>query len=348
MASPRRVLALLIGVVLASFAGSAWASGGDKPEIKSTSVGSVTATGAVLHASVKPRDLETTYVFEYGLTKAYGAQTPSGSAGNGNSEVSVSAEVSGLQPETTYHFRVVATNSKGTVRGPDKSFTTLVAPSDPGGGSDPGTDPGTDPGSDPGTTDPGTNPGLHTSSGVPKANLGKSVLVAPASGELRVRRPGSSTFVALLLGSELPVGSEIDARHGSLALTAALPSGATETGYFGAGRFKLTQDSRGYIDLYLRGKYCSRAGVASTAGVSATTARKKQGRRLWGRDHGGRFRTHGRNSHATVRGTRWLVADSCKGTYTRVSQGSVVVRDTVRKKRIVLKAGEHYLARPRH
>ena len=88
--------------------------------------------------------------------------------------------------------------------------------------------------------------------------------------------------------------------------------------------------------------------MASTAGVSATAARKKQGRRLWGRDHGGRFRTHGRNSHATVRGTRWLVADSCKGTYTRVSRGSVVVRDTVRKKRIVLKAGEHYLARPRH
>ena len=131
------------------------------------------------------------------------------------------------------------------------------------------------------------------------------------------------------------------------AVGAALPSGTTETGYFGAGRFKLTQDKRGYVDLYLRGRYCSRAS-ASAARASATAARRKPGRRLWGRDHGGRFRTHGRNSHATVRGTRWLVADSCKGTYTRVTTGVVVVRDTVRKKRVVLKAGEHYLARPRH
>jgi hypothetical protein len=344
MAGPKRVLTILIGVALAAFAGTAWASGGDKPEIKSTSVSSVSGSGAVLGGSIKPRDLETTYVFEYGLTKAYGAQTPSASAGSSHSEVPISAEVSGLQGETTYHFRIVASNSKGTVRGPDKSFTTLTAPpSDPG--SDPGTDPGSDPGTDPGT-DSGTGPGLKTPSGVVEAELGKSVLVAPASGDLRVKRPGGDSFVALELGSKLPVGSEIDARHGSIALTAALPSGATETGYFGAGRFKLTQDKRGYIDLYLRGKYCSRAG-ASAAGVTATAAKKKKGRRLWGRDHGGRFRTHGRNSHATVRGTRWVVADTCKGTYTRVTQGVVVVRDTVRKKRVVLEAGEHYLARPR-
>jgi hypothetical protein len=48
-----------------------------------------------------------------------------------------------------------------------------------------------------------------------------------------------------------------------------------------------------------------------------------------------------------VRGTRWLVADTCKGTLTRVTAGSVVVRDTVRNKRLVLDAGERYLARPR-
>ena len=68
---------------------------------------------------------------------------------------------------------------------------------------------------------------------------------------------------------------------------------------------------------------------------------------LVGRDHGGRFRTHGRNSHATERGTRWLVEDRCDGTLTRVTRGKVVVRDTIRKKRIVLSAGDHYLARNR-
>src|SRR3712207_6890811 len=40
----------------------------------------------------------------------------------------------------------------------------------------------------------------------------------------------------------------------------------------------------------------------------------RSARRLWGRDKGGRFRTHGKNSHATVRGTRWLVEDRCDGT----------------------------------
>ena len=44
-------------------------------------------------------------------------------------------------------------------------------------------------------------------------------------------------------------------------------------------------------------------------------------RRLWGRDRGGRYRTYGRHSHATVRGTRWLTEDRCLGTYTRVTEG---------------------------
>ena len=148
----------------------------------------------------------------------------------------------------------------------------------------------------------------------------------------------------LALGAKLPVGSEVDARHGSLALTAALPSGATQTGHFGGGRFKLGQDRRGYVNLYLRGRYCTRA---SGSAVARAAANKPSGRRLWGRDRGGRFRTHGRNSHATVRGTRWVVVDTCKGTLTRVTRGSVVVRDSVRHKRIVLRAGERYLARPR-
>jgi ferric-dicitrate binding protein FerR (iron transport regulator) len=76
-------------------------------------------------------------------------------------------------------------------------------------------------------------------------------------------------------------------------------------------------------------------------------AARRRGRKLWGSDDGGRFRTHGKNSHATVRGTRWLVQDRCDGTLTRVTEGSVVVRDKVRGKRVIVEAGERYLARPR-
>ena len=48
-----------------------------------------------------------------------------------------------------------------------------------------------------------------------------------------------------------------------------------------------------------------------------------------------------------MRGTRWSVEDTCKGTLTRVTEGAVVVRDIVKRKRMLVKAGESYLARPR-
>ena len=67
-------------------------------------------------------------------------------------------------------------------------------------------------------------------------------------------------------------------------------------------------------------------------------------RRLWGRDSGGSFRTHGRHSHATVRGTRWLTEDRCSGTFTRVTNGAVVVRDLTRRRSVVVRAGHSYLA----
>jgi hypothetical protein len=125
-----------------------------------------------------------------------------------------------------------------------------------------------------------------------------------------------------------------------------LPSGKTQTATFGGGRFVIRQKHGAYVDLYLRGQACPRR-AAKGSRTLAGVARAKPAPRLWGRDHGGRYRTHGRNSHATVRGTHWVVSDSCAGTLTRVSRGSVVVRDEVRHRSIVLDAGEHYLARPR-
>jgi hypothetical protein len=88
----------------------------------------VTTTGARLTASVDPNGLATTYRFEYGTTTGYGKQTGSASAGSGSSAVSAGASVGGLQPHTRYHYRVVATNPAGTVRGRDRTFTTLRSP----------------------------------------------------------------------------------------------------------------------------------------------------------------------------------------------------------------------------
>jgi phosphodiesterase/alkaline phosphatase D-like protein len=85
---------------------------------------SVSATSATLTGTVNPQGQATTYHFEYGTTTAYGATTASSSAGNGNSGVSAAAAIGSLTPNTTYHYRVVATNGSGTTPGVDASFTT--------------------------------------------------------------------------------------------------------------------------------------------------------------------------------------------------------------------------------
>jgi ferric-dicitrate binding protein FerR (iron transport regulator) len=69
-------------------------------------------------------------------------------------------------------------------------------------------------------------------------------------------------------------------------------------------------------------------------------------RRLWGRDKGGRFRTHGHNSTATVRGTRWLTEDRCDGTLTKVTSGAVDVRPRHGRQRVRrVKAGHSVFVR---
>ena len=65
---------------------------------------------------------------------------------------------------------------------------------------------------------------------------------------------------------------------------------------------------------------------------------------MWG-DGKGSFRTTGKYSAATVRGTKWLVEDSCAGTLTRVTIGVVAVR--AGKKTVLVRAGKKYLAKPR-
>jgi hypothetical protein len=88
---------------------------------EATSIGS---SGATLGASINPNGGGTEYRFEYGTTTAYGKTTEMTSAGAGSSAVAVSKAVTGLEPASNYHFRVVATNAGGTTYGLDRTFTT--------------------------------------------------------------------------------------------------------------------------------------------------------------------------------------------------------------------------------
>ena len=82
-----------------------------------------------------------------------------------------------------------------------------------------------------------------------------------------------------------------------------------------------------------------KAGEAAAAFLSIRTLQF-----LHARAHG-RFRTTGRYSAATVRGTIWTIADRCDGTLTHDVTDSVVVNDFVHHKTIILHAGQSYLAR---
>jgi hypothetical protein len=84
----------------------------------------VTDTQATLAGTVDPQGQLTSYAFQYGTTTAYGQQTALTSAGSGSADVPVRADLAGLTPGTTYHYRVIATNASGTTVGADQTFRT--------------------------------------------------------------------------------------------------------------------------------------------------------------------------------------------------------------------------------
>lgn len=94
------------------------------PDVTTGSATGVDATSATLTGTVNPQGAATTYQFEYGTTTSYGMATPSSSAGSGSTAQDVSAALTGLASSTTYHYRLVATNTNGTTTGSDGTFTT--------------------------------------------------------------------------------------------------------------------------------------------------------------------------------------------------------------------------------
>jgi hypothetical protein len=176
---------------------------------------------------------------------------------------------------------------------------------------------------------------------VPTPVFQQSVVAAPVSGRIRVRRPGSRRFVELTAGQAIPLGSTVDAKAGVVEI-ASVPKagGKPETAQFRQGIFRVTQ-SRGITDLKLVEQL-----APCPKRKARTAAKKPKSRKLWGKGKGA-FRTTGNYSAATVRGTEWLVQDTCAGTLTRVTEGVVSVRDKVKKRTFLLRAPRSYTAKPR-
>ncbi len=84
-------------------------------------------TTATVGATLNAEGNATTYSFEYGTSTSYGSTTtPTVMGAAAFEDETVSAALSGLRPSTTYHFRVLASNSAGTIQGPDETFTTRL------------------------------------------------------------------------------------------------------------------------------------------------------------------------------------------------------------------------------
>ena len=181
--------------------------------------------------------------------------------------------------------------------------------------------------------------------------LGVSVVVAPSFGQVMVKLPGGDHWLALEEGASLPVGTMVKAIKGTVVLTSALSDGESQTGTFWGGIFQIGQarSGNGMTEIKLRGGSFRRCrSKARPAGPSAVASRRRRAiRRLWAKDDHGRFRTHGRDSVATTRGTVWSTEDRCSGTLTRVREGSVRVRHRHSRKSVLVKAGQKYLARSR-
>jgi hypothetical protein len=105
------------------------------PQIGAEFADQIGASEATLHAQVNPENELTSYHFEYGTqgpcasNPCISIPAPDASAGGGSGNVPVSVSLSGLEASTTYHFRLVASNSSGTSEGPDATFVTYLVSS---------------------------------------------------------------------------------------------------------------------------------------------------------------------------------------------------------------------------
>jgi len=333
----RQLNSLLTGATLAALllgsAAFAVADGGDddgkKPHAQTNPATQVTDRSATLTAQVNDRGSATSFRFEYGLTTKYGQSTPAGTLNAANTTRTVTAAIKGLIPNTRYHYRVRASNHRGTKTGGNRSFTTTASAVTPA---------------------PGSQVSAPPSAAAPAPVLGRRVTVAPLRGTINVKRPGSSGFVQLAAGASVPVGTLVETRKGTVILGSSRGAGKTQFGVFTGGLFQVRQASKGSgtTDIVLRGGYiagCPGSAASRSRASTQVHKRRRPKRRLWAHDKGGRFRTHGANSVATVRGTSWVTTDTCAGTRTTVKEGSVSVRDRRRRKTVLVRAGHSYLAR---
>lgn len=206
--------------------------------------------------------------------------------------------------------------------------------------------------SSPATLTVAAAPAGATSTAVTPPVLGVDFVAQP-HGIILARLTRGGPLVQLSGPTDIPLGTLIDARSGTVALNLAMPAGHTQPVSIGRGSFTITQprSQHGLTHIGLAGgnfAACPAAGKTHRAAAHTATAKAKPGhvvRQLWSKDNHGKFQTYGHNSVATVRGTEWVTQDRCDGTLTHVIQGVVAVHPRGTHKTILITAGHSYLAK---
>lgn len=327
----------MVDTQVSAFAGTVFVVTGEAQGVEATTA---TLTGTITGPA------GTQYRFDLGTTADLGQSSAVGSLSQDGSDQPVTASITGLAPNTTYQFTLVAwqeATPDQTTSGETRSFTTAAPP-----------------------TEPEAAPAPVAPATTAEPEMGEKMVVAPVEGTVKVKERGASSYTPLGAGEEVPVGSVVDSRRGAVKLTSEVTGGRVQTATFGDGLFQVRQSNgrRGLTEIILRGGNFAVCGTRSrrgsvlagratgrAAGVARPQPqqrrRKRPKRRLWAKDNGGRFRTHGRNSVATVRGTRWVTTDTCAGTRTTVTEGAVAVRNSVTRRTVIVRRGQSYLARGR-
>jgi Ca2+-binding RTX toxin-like protein len=172
----------------------------------------------------------------------------------------------------------------------------------------------------------------------PPPTPGVSANLALAGGTVLYKFPDSRDFVELDGATQVPVGTQVDTSAGAAQVTVSRAV-ALDTSEFYAGVFTVLQPSpRALGEIRLNG-----GNFLDCVSSFRALAKKRPARKLWGRGSG-RYKTRGRYSSATVRGTKWLTEDLCDGTRTTVVEGTVIVHDFVRNLDVTVHAGDSYRA----
>jgi hypothetical protein len=185
-----------------------------------------------------------------------------------------------------------------------------------------------------------------TTHGGANPTFAQTVELQPIRGTVFVKLPANSGLIPLTGARAVGLGAVIDVRAGVVRLTAAYPT----PGHFAiadlqAGVFEVqqTRAGNGLTDLQVKDTQNERSACA-VRGESGRGRTAHQLGLLLGSGKG-QFRTDGRFSAATIRGTAWGVRDRCDGTLTIDRSGVVVVSDFRLHTTIVLGAGQSYLAK---